>query len=141
LQQDGKDPRESTKGMIQMNLRTRNSLPLAAVLMTFLLLDSVPPAYAQHKGHGNMDMKSMMREHGKMMNGMKLTGDADVDFAMMMRMHHLGGIKMAEHQLEHGKDSAMKEMARKIVESQKKEVAEFERFLAQKGHSTTKATK
>ncbi len=37
-------------------------------------------------------------------------------------------------ELEHGKDAKMKEMARKIMASQKKEIAGFDKWLASKGH-------
>ena len=39
-----------------------------------------------------------------------------------------------EEMNEHGKDPKTKEMARKIIASQKKEIAEFDKWLASKGH-------
>lgn len=87
---------------------------------------------------GGGDMMSMMRENNDKMMAMKPTGDPDVDFAMMMHMHHQGGIRMAEHEIANGKNAEMKKMARKIRDSQKKESAEFERFLSRKGHQVSK---
>jgi uncharacterized protein (DUF305 family) len=43
----------------------------------------------------NMDMKSMMKSNDDKMASMKMTGNTDVDFAMMMRIHHQGAIDMA----------------------------------------------
>lgn len=80
----------------------------------------------------------MMKDHEKMMS-MQTTGKPDVDFAMMMREHHMGAVKMAQWQLEHGKDQKMKDMARKIIADQKKEIAQFDQFLAQNGHKPSGA--
>jgi uncharacterized protein (DUF305 family) len=101
------------------------TLQAVAVCLTFL----APSAQAVDK-----DMKAMMmKDHEKMMS-MQMTGKPDVDFAMMMREHHMGAVQMAQWQLEHGKDQKMKDMARKIIADQKKEIAQFDQFLAQNGH-------
>lgn len=75
------------------------------------------------------DMHRSMMKSMQQMQGMKLSGDMDHDFATMMRQHHQQGINMAEQELRHGKDAKMKEMAQKIMDSQKKEVAEFDDWL------------
>ena len=68
--------------------------------------------------------------HGAMKKGceapMKMTGDADYDFASMMAMHHKMALDMAEIELKDGRDPKIQAMARKIIDSQKKEIAEFE---------------
>lgn len=51
---------------------------------------------------------------------MKMSGDTDMDFALMMRHHRQSGVKMAEMELKHGKDAEMKRMAQKIMDSQKR---------------------
>ena len=71
-------------------------------------------------GHMGMDQKHM-----------KMTGDQDYDFAKMMLMHHEQGVKMAQKELDKGKDPDMRAAAKKIVEAQKKEIAEFEKWLAE----------
>ena len=43
-----------------------------------------------------MDMKPMMTDMHSSMMGIKSSGNADVDFAMMMKIHHQGAITMAE---------------------------------------------
>lgn len=93
---------------------------------------AAPSVFAQ--AQGGQEMKPMMQKNMDKMMSMQPTGEADVDFAMMMREHHKGGIDMAQWQMEHGKDPKMKAMARKIMASQKKEIAEFDRWLASKGH-------
>ena len=84
-------------------------------------------ALAQAPSH---DMKSMTQQMGEKMTSMPMTGNADIDFARMMRQHHLGGIDMARWEAEHGKDPKMKEMARHIVASQEKDVRNFYKWLS-----------
>lgn len=57
--------------------------------------------------HGGMDMKAMMKNNNDEMAAKTMNGDADADFAMMMQMHHLGAIDMAEAKLRSGKDPEM----------------------------------
>jgi len=90
---------------------------------------------------GGMDMKAMMKDNNDKMAGMTMTGKPDVDFAMMMKMHHQGAIQMSEAQLKDGKDPEMKKMARKIIADQKKEIAQLDKFLAKQGHSMDKMKK
>ncbi len=80
-----------------------------------------------------MDMKSMMAGMNDKMAMMKPSGNTDVDFAMMMRMHHQAAVTMAEAELQSGKDPQMRVMARDIIYAQKKEIAVFDKFLAKRG--------
>lgn len=70
----------------------------------------------------------MMKDMKQMMS-MKMTGDMDMDFAMMMHHHHESGIRMAEMELKNGKDAKMQQMARKVIDSQKKDNEEFDRWM------------
>lgn len=80
-----------------------------------------------------MDMKSMMKGNNDQMASMKMTGNADVDFAMMMRVHHQGAIDMAQAQLRDGKDAQMRKLATSIIAAQKKEIAQLDKFLIKNG--------
>lgn len=84
----------------------------------------------------NMDMKSMMKNNDEKMAAMKTTGNADVDFAMMMRVHHQGAIDMAQAELRDGKDAQMRKLATSIITGQKKEIAQLNKFLAKNGQPT-----
>ena len=77
-----------------------------------------------------MDMKPMMTDMQDKMMAMKSTGNVDVDFAAMMRVHHQSAITMAEAELQNGKDPQMRAMAKDIIRAQKKEIAAFDKFLA-----------
>ena len=107
---------------------------------------AAPTAMAQtqaHQQHGTsasspMDMKSMMKEMNDKMNSMPMTGKPDIDFAMMMRVHHEGAIHMAQAELKAGKEPQMRKMAQKVISAQKKEIVELDKFLAKHGHSMGK---
>lgn len=64
------------------------------------------------------------------MPAMSMSGDKDEDFATMMKMHHQKALEMAKKELAEGKSPQMKAMAQKIVDSQTKEIAEFDKWLA-----------
>ena len=89
-------------------------------------------------GAGHMGMKGMMGSMNDKMAAMPMTGNADVDFAAMMRIHHLGAIDMAEAELKDGKNAEMRTMAKNIVAAQQKEIAQLEKFLAAQGHPVDK---
>ena len=95
------------------------------------------PGMDMKQGMG-MDMKPMMTDMQDKMIAMKPTGNMDIDFAMMMRVHHQSAITMAEAELQHGKDPQMRAMAKDIIRAQKKEIAAFDKFLAKRGDAGTK---
>lgn len=68
-----------------------------------------------------------MRIHKAMMSmgSMKMTGDVDRDFAMMMAEHHENAVKMMDIYLKNGKSSTLKDMARKMRAAQTKEIAQL----------------
>ena len=79
---------------------------------------------------GPHDMKQSMKSGMEHMQTMEMSGDMDKDFAMMMKMHHQNALEMAQMELHHGKSSEMKAMAKKIMAAQKKEIIQFDKWLA-----------
>ncbi|QJD95996.1 DUF305 domain-containing protein [Mucilaginibacter robiniae] len=60
----------------------------------------------------------LMESMNKMMEQMhqqKMTGNVDLDFATVLRIHHQGAIDMAKVEVEQGKDAAMKNIAQKLL--------------------------
>jgi hypothetical protein len=90
----------------------------------------------------SMDMKKSMESMSKEMTSMQMTGDADLDFARMMRAHHQGAIDMSRAELATGKDREMRQLAKEIISAQEKEIALIDRWLKKyetsKGSSTKK---
>ncbi len=89
------------------------------------------PMGQMHKGAGgSQDMKASMMMGMEGMQKMTISGDTDKDFAMMMKMHHQQALSMAEMELANGKSPEMKTMAKQIIVTQKKEIAQFDKWLA-----------
>lgn len=82
-----------------------------------------------HGGAGHMDMHESMRRGAQAMQDMKPTGDVDRDFATMMRMHHQQAVEMSQAYLKQAKSPEMKQMAQKIIRDQKREIAQFDKWL------------
>lgn len=92
-----------------------------------------PASAGEHTaGSGSQQMHQVMAKSMHDMESMKPSGDTDRDFAAMMRMHHQSGIEMAKVELAHGKDPEMRRIAQNIVESQQREVEQFDKWLAKR---------
>ena len=130
-----------------MNIKTLNPRKacLRMTLAAFLLASAAvqaqtapaktPPASMpmdqMHNGAaGPKDMKASMMMGMDGMQKMAMTGDTDKDFAMMMKMHHQQAVNMAEMEIAHGRSAEMKTMAKQIIVAQKKEIAQFDKWLA-----------
>jgi uncharacterized protein (DUF305 family) len=144
------------------NLNSVKTLSIALIAFSAALLQPMAhaqaPASSGHdamqggKSHASMpgmgvkdmkgmDMKGMMKDNNDKMSSMQMTGNADVDFAMMMRIHHQGAIDMAQAELKDGKAPEMRKMAQNIIAAQKKEIAQLDKFLAKNGHAEGKLAK
>jgi uncharacterized protein (DUF305 family) len=100
---------------------------IAAAVFGALTTASVQ-SIAQHQMHaggakGESPTMQMHRIMMEPMKNMKMSGDTDRDFAMMMAEHHMSGIRMAQVELKSGKNAELKRIARNIVDSQTKERA------------------
>ena len=116
------------------------SIARAIALGVFVVSTGASTALAQmpamDKKHSTMpgmaaggDMQGSMKGMMKHMESMKMTGDMDLDFATMMKMHHQGAIDMAQIELQSGKDAKMRAMAKGIIKAQQKEIKEFDKWL------------
>jgi uncharacterized protein (DUF305 family) len=130
-----------------MNLKALNPFKAACLVPLTALWLAAAPAQAQtapamapsasmpmgqmSKGAaGSKDMKTSMMMGMEGMQKMPMSGDTDKDFAMMMKMHHQQALNMAEMELANGKSPEMKTMAKQIIAAQKKEIAQFDKWLA-----------
>lgn len=91
---------------------------------------SMPMGQMPKGAAGAHDMKASMVAGMDEMQKMQPSGDVDKDFATMMKMHHQQALSMAEAELAHGQSAEMKAMAKKIIAAQKKEIAQFDQWLA-----------
>ena len=104
-------------------VQAQTAMPMAATA-------SAPKADMQSSMMGSPDMKQSMKAGMDDMQKMQMSGDTDKDFAMMMRMHHQQALDMAEMEMANGKSPEMKAMAKKILSGQKKEIAQFDQWMA-----------
>ena len=118
---------------------------LAASCAIFGLLAVPPGSYAQigqpispqsapsaesAKPAGLDPMKRHEMDDSRESRLFKPTGDPDRDFANMMSAHHQEGVDMAKREIASGKSTKLKEMARRIVKDQQREILELDRWSA-----------
>ena len=107
------------------------SIPARAQSVPAKAASASMPMAQMHKGAAMPnDMKAAMMIGMEGMQKMPMSGDTDKDFAMMMKMHHQQALNMAEMELANGKSPDMKAMAKRIISAQKKEIAQFDKWLA-----------
>ena len=80
----------------------------------------------------SQDMMRGMERMNQAMSAAPMTGDPDADFMQMMIPHHQGAIDMARTVLRHGKDPAVRRLARQVIAAQEKEIAQMRRWLAKR---------
>jgi uncharacterized protein (DUF305 family) len=103
--------------------------------------DAGAAAAAQMPGMGMGHTMSMDEGHTALMMGMdamnkdmmvgSMASDLDVAFACSMIPHHQGAISMAEAELQYGDDPWTRELAQKIIDAQKQEIADIISWLEQ----------
>lgn len=81
-------------------------------------------------------MNSMMQQ----MQEVRPTGDADHDFATLMRHHHVSAVEMARAQVAGGADPALKSMAQQILNDQQQEINAFDQYLQRHQRASGKST-
>ena len=113
---------------LKRNLTT--SLIFAMLTLPVWTLAQSAPMADESKMDSSMDMSHSMDSMDEKMKAMPMSGDVDYDFAMMMRMHHQGALDMAKYELDKGKNPVMRSMAKKIIVAQKKEIAQFDKWIA-----------
>jgi uncharacterized protein (DUF305 family) len=111
------------------------ALPATAAAQTPPASSAKPQMSAGASADPAMKMPKSMEDMHKKMAAMSMTGDPDIDFAMMMVVHHEGAIDMAQAEINAGKDPAMIKAAKKIITAQKKEIAQFQEWLKKHPHA------
>ena len=81
------------------------------------------------KSKGDMEMMAVMEHMQSGIGAIKMTGDQDRDFMLMMIPHHQSAIGMAKVELARGKHPALKALASDIVSSQGLEIGKMKSWL------------
>ena len=82
------------------------------------------------QGMDHSGMKEMMQAMNDKMAALPMTGNIDIDFARMMKIHHQGAIDMSLPELRDGKSPEMRKLAKNIIDAQQQEIAILDKFLA-----------
>ena len=106
------------------------SLILSVLALPVWTVAQSAPIAGESKMDSSMDMSHSMGSMDEKMKAMPMSGDVDYDFAKMMRIHHEGALDMAKSELDNGKNPEMRSMAKKIIAAQKKEIAQFDKWIA-----------
>ncbi|WP_373486697.1 DUF305 domain-containing protein [Blastomonas sp.] len=91
---------------------------------------SVPESAESATVPQNEAMRAYAAVNDRMHAGMgKIDPDPDIAFMQGMIPHHQGAIDMAEVVLEHGKDAETRALAKTIIDAQKAEITEMQKWL------------
>jgi len=80
--------------------------------------------------HGEGEIEKMHAEMKTAMKAMPMSGNIDKDYAVMMISHHEGGMKMSKAQVKNGMSASLKDMAKKGISHETKEIAELKTWLS-----------
>ncbi|NID13547.1 DUF305 domain-containing protein [Fibrivirga algicola] len=105
-----------------------NSFQMVAIGVAMYLAQASIAQTGQMSASNAM-MKSMQSGMTKMM-GMKMTGDPDHDFAMMLKMHHQSAVDMADLETKQGTNAQVKALATRIKATNQIEIKELDQFLS-----------
>lgn len=108
------------------------SLTMRAVGALFLLASFSSFAADTPSSNAHEELMSSMNKMHQQMQGMQSSENADVDFTKMMIQHHQTGIEMMKSELKNGSDPKVKNMAQKMIESQKMEIKQMQAWLDRK---------
>ena len=119
---DGKD---ATMKQMATKIKADQQKELGEMAPIAERLDSAPSNYKPMDPADPFTSKMKASMDGMMQSMPKTVANPDMNFNMLMTMHHQSAVDMAKAELAHGKDTKIKEMAQMIVDAQQKEIAEF----------------
>ena len=93
-------------------------------------LDSAPTNYKPQDPADPFTAQMKASMDGMMKNMPQLVADPDMNFNMMMTVHHQSAVDMAKVELAHGKDTKLKEMAKMMIDAQQQEIQQFKDWHA-----------
>lgn len=83
------------------------------------------------QAHDDNRMMDSMHAVMSRMEAMPKTDDPEIDFPMMMIMHHQGAINMGNVQIADGKNDSLKRFSQKMIEAQEMEIQELSAILTE----------
>ncbi|WP_345072403.1 DUF305 domain-containing protein [Hymenobacter fastidiosus] len=127
---DGKD---ATMRRMAGQIKADQLQEITALEAAATRLDSAPTNYKPMDPADPFTSKMKASMDGMMQNMPKTVADPDMNFNMLMTVHHQSAVDMARAELAHGKDTKLKEMAQMMITAQEKEIAAFKDWHNQNG--------
>ena len=93
-------------------------------------LDAAPRNYQPQDPADPFASKMKASMDDMMKNMPQAVANPDMNFNMLMTVHHQSAVDMAKAELAHGKDTKLKEMAQLMVDAQQQEIAAFKAWHA-----------
>ncbi|MHB1333803.1 MAG: DUF305 domain-containing protein [Sulfuriferula sp.] len=90
---------------------------------------ALEPAAGTVEEKSAMEMKKAIDNLKEKTAAFQVTGNADYDFAMMARLQHRTELDLAKAELEHGKEPLLRNIATRIIESQKSETTQLNQWI------------
>ncbi|WP_133271147.1 DUF305 domain-containing protein [Hymenobacter radiodurans] len=127
---DGKD---ATMRQMAEKIKADQQKEIAELEAVATRLDNAPTNYKPTDPTDPFTSKMKASMDGMMQNMQKPVADPDMNFNMMMTVHHQSAVDMAQAELAHGKDTKLKEMAQQMIAAQQKEIQQFKDWHAKNG--------
>ncbi|WBA42316.1 DUF305 domain-containing protein [Hymenobacter canadensis] len=119
---DGKD---ATMRQMAEKIKADQQQEITALEAAATRLDSAPTNYKPQDPADPFTSKMKASMDGMMANMPKTVADPDMNFNMLMTVHHQSAVDMAKAEMAHGRDTKLKEMAQMMIDAQQKEIAAF----------------
>ncbi|SHM25800.1 DUF305 domain-containing protein [Hymenobacter psychrotolerans] len=119
---DGKD---ATMRQMAEKIKADQLKEITALEAAATRLDSAPTNYKPNDPADPFTSKMKGSMDGMMQNMPKTVADPDMNFNMLMTVHHQSAVDMAKAELAHGKDTNLKQMAQMMIDAQEKEIQQL----------------
>lgn len=119
---DGKD---ATMRQLAERIKADQQKEIAELEAVATRLDNAPTNYKPQDPTDAFTSQMKASMDGMMKNMPQLVADPDMNFNMLMTVHHQSAVDMAKAELAHGRDTKLKEMAQQMINAQQKEIQQF----------------
>ncbi len=127
---NGKDNKIQAIAQNIIDTQKKEIEELKTIVANYKPAETEEPLNASHRTGDHTELMATMNEMMDKMKAMKMSGNADKDFVIIMIPHHESAVTMAEDQISHGTSLELKKLANKIIDDQNKEIKEFNAWLA-----------
>ena len=125
---DGKD---ATMRQMAEKIKADQQKEISELEAAATRLDSAPTNYKPLDAADPFTGKMKASMAGMMQNMPKTVANPDMNFNMLMTVHHQSAVDMAKAELAHGKDTKLKEMAQLMITAQEKEIQQLKAWHQQ----------